>query len=193
MSHSNYGKAGGSDEQFGSTGDTHAGLMAGLWGPAANIAVILVLYSYRKWWVYVHAAFFLLATIITLATSIPILTYTGIISRDSTITYKYSASVLNLHYLIGITCLASITLVALTGLLTKLLNLCSAKSNTILLLRKLHSISGYLVLMLCKINNYVIEDTGTMLGLLAFDVLSATMIIVWKMVFPRMEAKRITP
>jgi hypothetical protein len=61
--------------------------MAIIWGPAADVAIFLVLYNYRKLWTWVHGGFFLFAAIITLATSIPMLTYTGVISANSTVIY----------------------------------------------------------------------------------------------------------
>jgi hypothetical protein len=90
---------------FGSTGEAHAGLMAAIWGPGINIAIILAMYSYRKWWGYVHAAAGAFACLYTLGTSIPILFYTGIISKDSNQNYKYAATTLNYHYLVGIACM----------------------------------------------------------------------------------------
>jgi len=63
---------------FGDTFEAHK-FMDAIWGPFINIAIFLVLYSYRKWWVYVHGIFGLFACIYTLATAIPILTFTGIV------------------------------------------------------------------------------------------------------------------
>ena len=123
---------------FGPTAENHKDAMVALWGFAANIAIFIMLYSYRKLCVYVHGAYFLIATIITLATSIPIITYTGIISKDATITSKYSTTTLNLHYSIGIACLISIGFITLVGILTKMLNFLQAKSNTILQMKKIH-------------------------------------------------------
>jgi hypothetical protein len=93
------------DAVFGSTGGAHAGLMAALWGPGINIAIILSFYSYRKWWGILHGIYGAFTCIYTLATSLPILFYTGIIPKDSNQDLKYSAPTLNLHYLVEIACL----------------------------------------------------------------------------------------
>jgi len=57
--------------------------MAIIWGPAINIAIFIVLYGYRRYPFYVHAAAGLFACIYTLATSIPILLTTGILTEGS--------------------------------------------------------------------------------------------------------------
>lgn len=69
--------------KYGSSSELHQLLMRYLWGPGANLAVILVLYTYRKWWVWLHALFFVATSTITLITTIPILLTTGIIYPDS--------------------------------------------------------------------------------------------------------------
>lgn len=65
--------------KFGPTSHNHKELMPLIWGPAANIALFLVLYNYRKIWSWIHGAFFSIANIITLSTSLPILFHTGFI------------------------------------------------------------------------------------------------------------------
>lgn len=175
------------EDAFGSTGEFHAGLMGILWGPGANIAIFLVLYNYRKIWVWLHGAYFFIVTILTLASSIPILTYTGIISANSNTNYKYSASTLNIHYLVGIACMIAITIVTFLGIATKLMNIFGAKSNSILIIRKIHAITGYLIALLCKANNYIITNGSGLL--IACDAIFAILIIIWKLIFPRMEHK----
>jgi hypothetical protein len=150
-----------------------------IWGPAANIAILLTFYSYRKIWAYVHGSFFLLAIIITVASSIPIITTSGVIQSKTWLTA---------HYIVGIICFSSIIAVGILGILTKLLNICQAKSKTILLVRKLHAISGYVIVGLCKINLYIVS-----LGWIAQDIPFVIIFIVWKLYFPRMENKQISP
>ncbi len=43
------------DDEFGSTGEIHKHWMFYLWGPVMNIAIILAIYSYRKYAVISHA------------------------------------------------------------------------------------------------------------------------------------------
>lgn len=133
--------------------------MAVIWGPVANIAIFLAYYAYRKAWPWVHGVYFLFAVIVTLASSIPILQTTGVISASSTANYDdFSASTLNAHYIIGIICFSGVFLVAIMGILTKLLNVFQATSLNILLIRKIHLIGGYLFAALCKANCYVILE-----------------------------------
>ncbi len=133
--------------------------MAVIWGPVANIAIFLAYYAYRKAWPWVHGVYFLLAVIVTLASSIPILQTTGVISANSTANYDdFSASTLNAHYIIGIICFSGVFLVAIMGILIKLLNAFQATSINILLIRKIHLIGGYLFAALCKVNCYVILE-----------------------------------
>lgn len=104
---------------------------------------------------------------------------------------SYSVKKLNsltAHFIIGIICFSSIIAVGILGILTKLLNICQAKSNTILLVRKLHAISGYVIVGLCKINLYIVS-----LGWIAQDIPFVIIFIVWKLYFPRMENKQISP
>ena len=144
-------------ETFGPTADYHQDFMSTIWGPAANVAVILALYSYRKIWAWVHGSFFFLATIFSLSTAIPILSFAGIIPADSPVSYEYPASTIYLHQIIGISCLSAITLSTLLGIATKLINILNGKSSLILLFRKIHRIDGYFILTLCIVNLYIIS------------------------------------
>lgn len=66
-------------EKFGPTEELHKEYMGAIWGPGANIAILLAFYNYRKIWSWIHGIYFLLAVVMTLVSSIPILTTTGII------------------------------------------------------------------------------------------------------------------
>ena len=63
--------------KYGDTVDLHILLMRYLWGPGANVLVILVLYSYRKWWSWIHATLLTLAAILTIAITFPMLVTAG--------------------------------------------------------------------------------------------------------------------
>jgi cytochrome b561 len=142
--------------EFGETAEPHAEIMAILWGPAANVAIFMALYSYRRYPFFIHALFGLFACIFTLSTSIPMLMTTGIVPADSTIDEDFPGSVLNSHYLVGITCLVVITLETLLGIVTRVVNIAGGKSSTILLIKKIHQIFGFMILILCKSNIYII-------------------------------------
>jgi hypothetical protein len=69
---------------WGPTNTLHKIVMPWIWGPAASVAVILAMFGFKKLGVWLHGIFFLFATIMTLVTSIPILTFAGIVPSDST-------------------------------------------------------------------------------------------------------------
>ena len=96
---------------------------------------------------------------------------------------------LRLHYLTGIVCLQSMVLAAGLGITTKLANILQKKSSLLLLIRKYHKFCGYLTVVLCKINIYIITWGGDFAGFFAFDLISACMLVFWKLRFPRIEAK----
>ena len=178
-------------EDFGSTTGLHKSMMGALWSPCANIAIILIIYSYRKYWVWLHMAFFGFATIITLVTSLPIWAYTGIISASDPRPFEYSAGTLRAHYILGIVCCFSVFLVSTLGGVTKLLNVCKAQSTTILLIRRIHTWSGYVAVWTAKANIYILgEDAGVWI---AIDAISTIVYIGWRLLFPKLEARGISP
>ena len=177
-------------EDYGSTGGLHASMMGALWSPCANIAIILIIYSYRKYWVWVHMAYFTFATIITLVSSIPIWFYTGLIPRDSPIVYDdYSAGTLNTHYILGMVCCGLVVIASLIGVLTKVLNICNARSVTIIWVRRIHTWFSYVTVWACKVNCYIMS-LGTWL---AIDIVSTIIYVVWRLMFPKLEERGITP
>jgi hypothetical protein len=138
---------------YGPTGWAHANLMAYIWGPCMNIAVQLAMYRYRVWWIVLHGITGTFAFIFTVATSITILANTGLISKKSAFIDEYSN--LYLHYRIGIACLVIITIQFLLGLATLLMQFCQAKSLFIVNVKKLHTIFGYIIVILIKSNYYI--------------------------------------
>jgi len=176
-------------EKFGPTGHNHKELMPLLWGPAANFAIFLALYSYRTIWSWIHGAFFSLATIVALSTSLPILFHTGFIQENTTLVTKYSIWGLRVHYWVGFVSLFSMVLAVTLGISTKLINIMEKKSSLLLLIRKFHKICGYLTTILCKLNIYVITWGEDFAGYLICDLIFVFLLIYWKMKFPRMESR----
>lgn len=127
-----------------------------LWGPVANIAIFLAQYSYRRYPFFVHALFGLVACIFTLATAIPMLLFTGIVQPDSTISEDIEGKVLNCHYIVGITCLVAVSIVAILGIISKAVNITGGRSSTIITIRKIHHYLGLAIVILCKANIYII-------------------------------------
>lgn len=161
-----------------------------VWGPGINIAIILAIYSYRKAWPIIHGIAGTFACIYSLACTLPILFNTGIVSSSSTIDPKRSGPVINAHYLVGIACMVVIGLQLILGIATKLINVFQGKSNTILGVRKVHVVFGYLMVLLCKADIYIIKGASGLF--IAQDVILIALYIIRKNYFPMLE-KTIAP
>jgi hypothetical protein len=176
------------DNAFGSTYYFHSLLMDLIWGPGINLSILIVLYSYRNYYVYAHSIFGLFATIFTIATSLPILLKTGIISTAPS-GVNDSGSIIYAHYIVGIIAISSIFLVAILGIATKLMNILQASSSSIMLVRNAHRILGYLIAILAKSNIYIIySPTKSDFWLyLVQDLFFVAVILGRKIKFPKME------
>ena len=177
---------------WGPTSGLHKMWMPWLWGPAASVAVFLAFFTFRKISTWIHGLFFLFATIMTLVTSIPILTFAGIVPADSTKHYKYPTNILNAHMIIGITCFSVVALVTILGLATQLLKFFNGRSSLLLLLKKIHAILGYLILLLCKANSLIIVKDSLFTTLIIVDISSIILAIAWKILFPSLEQNQLT-
>ena len=80
-------------------------------------------------------------------------------------------------------------LITIMELMDNKRNILQKKSSLLLLIRKYHKFCGYLTVVLCKINIYIITWGGDFAGFFAFDLISACMLVFWKLRFPRIEAK----
>jgi hypothetical protein len=177
-------------DDFGSTYDLHSALMATIWGPGINVSILLVLYSYRKYYIYIHSLFGLFITIFTISTALPILLTTGILStpqRGGEV--SVSGSTIYAHYIVGITSMASVLLVAIFGIATNLMNVFQAPSIYIIISKNVHRILGYLIAILAKSNVYIIYGPSDSSFWLFFvqDLLFASAIVARKLYFPKME------
>lgn len=171
---------------FGPTITTHMDIMAFIWGPGINVAIFLAMYNYRKWWGFLHAMAGAFAFIFTLSTGLSILATSGMIPDDSP--YLDSYPVLNTHYKIGITCLIVLSIQFALGLTAKIMQFSQGRSITIINLKKTHTISGYLVIILVKSNFYInIDIDQTFWGLIASDIAFFILVIAQKIFFPKME------
>lgn len=177
---------------FGSTYNAHSALMAVIWGPGINVAILCAIYSYRMIWPALHGLLTLFACLFSLSTALPILVYTGILPSSTTIDPTTRGSAIHNHEMVGIACMAVISAQMLLGLTTKLCNIWGIPTMRILMLRKVHMIFGYTMVILCKSNSYIIQGISQSWLLLAQDILFTMIIIVRKLHFPRME-KQITP
>jgi hypothetical protein len=169
---------------WGPTSNLHKMFMPWLWGPAASVAVFLAFFTFRKISIWLHGLFFLFATIMTLVTSIPILTFAGIVPANSTKQYKYPTNILNAHMIIGITCFSVVGLVTILGITTQILKFFNGRSRLLILLKKMHKILGYLILLLCKTNSLIIAKDNLFTTLLIIDICAIILAIGWKILFP---------
>jgi hypothetical protein len=173
---------------YGPTGSAHEALMAYLWGPVINLGIILVLYSYHIRWVVIHGLFGLFAFIFTMSTAIPILKTTGVIAADSGFLDEYP--LLNIHYRIGIVCLAIILIQVLMGMAAILMQMFQARSLLIVRMKKFHATFGYTIIILIKANYYInFRIDLTFWGFLAQDIAFLILLIVRKISFAKMEGR----
>jgi K+ transporter len=133
-----------------------------------------------------HAAFGLVAFFFTLSSSIPMLVKTGIIPNTSNISPFVSSNALKNHYLVGITCLVVITVETALGILTKCVNIAGKRSSIVILSKRIHQIFGFIILILCKSNYYIISPGSYLL--MVQDAAFVVIIVVWKLYFPKMES-----
>jgi hypothetical protein len=177
-------------DDFGSTYELHSALMALIWGPGINFSICLALYSYRKYYIYIHSIFGLFLAIFTISTSLPILLTTGILSTPQRGgEASVSGSTIYAHYIVGIVSFSSVLLVAIFGIATNVMNIMKAPSIYIIIFKNVHRIVGYLIAILAKSNVYIIYGPfdGSFWLLLVQDLLFASVIVARKLLFPKME------
>lgn len=192
----NLGKGGdGGDSEYGPTGQLHATFMAVLWGPGINLAIILALYSYQKYYVYAHMAFGGLLTVFTISTSLPILLTTQLnfqlqILQDG----HKDPDTMHIHALVGIACISSVLVVGLLGVATRMANIFNFSPLALMIIKNAHRILGYLIAILNKSNVYIIFGlkSGNFWLFFVQDLIFALLIIGRKIFFPKME-KSILP
>ena len=174
---------------FGPTYDLHSALMAVIWGPGINVSILLVLYSYRKYYIYIHSIFGFFLAVFTIATSLPILLTTGILSTPQRGDVSVSGSTIYAHYIVGIISFSSVLLVAVFGIATNVMNIMKAPSIYIIIFKNVHRIIGYVIAILAKSNIYIIygPSDGSFWLFFVQDLLFASVIIARKILFPKME------
>jgi hypothetical protein len=85
--------------------------------------------------------------------------------------------------------MSSVLLVALFGIATKLMNISQTSSISIIIIKNVHRILGYLIAVLAKSNVYIIygPSDGSFWLFFTQDFLFAAIIIARKIMFPKME------
>ena len=141
--------------KYGSTSELHALLLRYIWGPGVNVAIILVLYTYRRWWTWLHGILLCLASIATIILSLPILMTTGIVYPDSDFPTNHNKQTLYNHYSIGITCMVLMVVVSAGGFINRISYMTSLSPKTIIIIKWGHRVSGYVLVILCKTNYYL--------------------------------------
>jgi hypothetical protein len=93
--------------------------------------------------------------------------------------------------IMGIICFSVISMVSILGIAIQLIKLFSGRTSIILLLRRWHSILGYLILLLCKSNSLIIAKGNQFTIILIIDICSIIFVVGWKILSPKMEYKSI--
>ena len=169
---------------FGPTVHIHHKSMAYLWGPVINITIIMALYSYRVYAIAFHAIVAFTVSIFTLAVTFPIMTNAGFPPPKIAPLYD--------HVILGFVCLLIIMLQVILGIFMKVGNIFDFSSNVIHKLNLVHKILGYITVILCKANYMVIFNIRNLdaeyWGFLGMDLAVAAIIIIRKIVFPKLAA-----
>jgi hypothetical protein len=100
-----------------------------------------------------------------------------------------SGSTIYAHYIVGIASMAAVLLLALLGIATKLSNILQLSSLTIIILKNVHRILGYMISILAKSNIYIIygPSDGNFWLVFVQDFIFLIVIIVRKIKFPKMQ------
>lgn len=178
-------------DYFGSTVNPHKNFMPFLWGPIFNVSIFLIRYYYGKLTLLIHVLIGLLAIIYTLSTSIPIAQTAPIDSLAVQYYQLYKSADLPSHYRVGVACFFLISGEVILGILTRIFNTRHARSLIILRMKRIHKILGYIVVILCKANIYII-NFNKYYGILIQDIAFVIIFILCKIFLPRMMSQ-ITP
>ena len=105
---------------FGPTYVLHKTMMAILWGPCINLTIMLAMYSYRKYYVYLHILFGTFITLYSIATALPIFIRTGVMTKSGKDdVYEWQ---MYLHYVMGMVSIFAVLLQAALGAVAKIGN-----------------------------------------------------------------------
>ena len=166
---------------LGPTSDLHEQSMAYLWGPVINVAIFLALYSYRPYAILLHGLITLFVGVFSLAISLTILYNAG---------FPQPTAKLYNHFNIGFAAMLCIILQLLMGMALKLINVFDFSSALILKLSYAHKIFGYLMVLLCKANYYVIfqirAEWDQFWGYLGMDLAIILAVVLRKLLFPKL-------
>ena len=170
--------------RFGDTVNLHILLLRYLWGPGANVLIILVLYSYRKWWAWVHGVLLSLSALLTIAITFPMLIAGGYPYPPDNA--KPNQIKLYRHASIGVTCMVLMVVVSAGGLINKMGMLANTSPKTVQKLRWGHRIGGYILLILLKSNYYLfLRDDYININIIT-DAILIPLFILRKVLFPKM-------
>jgi hypothetical protein len=75
----NLGKPNGGDDFYGDSKEAHSELMAALWCPIIDIAIILSFYTYRRYAVIIHGIVGSFICLFSVITSLAIIGKTGML------------------------------------------------------------------------------------------------------------------
>ena len=178
--------------KYGETLDLHILLMRYLWGPGANVAVTLALYTYRKWWSWLHGTLLTLAAVLTIAITFPMMISAGFPYPNPDNPTAFQIKIYK-HASIGVTCMTLMVVIAFGGILNKMAFMANLNPKTVQKIKWGHRIGGYILLILCKANYYlVLRDSYININIITDSVL-ITFFIARKLLFPKMGAWIIAP
>ena len=161
-------------------------MLSYLWTVIINFSIFFVIYKFKAFTTYIHAALGLFVGLATIITSIPILQRDGIPSTEN-IFYKQR------HYIIGVVIIILIFIQLLLGIISKGLQLIKwSHPYLIYYMNTSHKYLGYVLMVLCKIQVFLKLDLreeleSTFWGLLAAEIVMFIIWILCKVFFFKME------
>ncbi len=148
------------------------------WTILADLIVILAYYEYRKYTKIIHALIGTAILVTTLVTSLPSLLKNGFKTKHLT------------HYIIGVVIYGMMGLQLLLGVF-KFMMVFFHKGNPYLiyLMKKVHKWLGYILLILCKVQVFIIldKDRPEYSYLLGWEAAVALILLYRYFNFPKLE------
>ncbi len=84
-------------------------------------------------------------------------------------------------------------LAMLLGVGVQAMNMLQTRSSWLLFMKKVHILIGLAVTIICKADLYLIQKAEDLPLLIIQDVFFVIVFVVWKVKFPKMEGKQISP
>ena len=118
---------------------------------------------------------------------------TGIVYPDSDFPTNHNKQTLYNHYSIGITCMVLMVIVSAGGFVNRISYMSHFNPKMIIVMKWGHRISGYILVILCKTNYYLMLRPEHLDLIIVFDVVLGFLFLIRRFLFPKMGHRFISP